>query len=146
MSVYPDWPRPTPNAALTPLHERKGVCFHHTILSCPDSLARLLDANSQVSYHVIIDADGTRYTLVPDHQIAWHAGVSTFAGRSRCNDFLLGCAFVGDTYRVPLTEDQLGRQIAPGRKEDLNPVEWEKLIARIRERFAPASGLKPASL
>ncbi|MBE7538227.1 MAG: N-acetylmuramoyl-L-alanine amidase [Opitutaceae bacterium] len=119
-----------------------------------------MNPESQVSYHVIIATDGTRCTLVPDNEIAWHAGVSMFGGRSKCNDFLLGCAFAGDTYLAPLTDHQLSsaiewlnerwsnrgwtpadmtdhRQISPARKIDLNPVEWKRLIKKIRERFAP---------
>jgi AmpD protein len=28
------------------------------------------------------------------------------------------------------------RQVAPGRKDDLNPVEWDRLHAAIRGKFA----------
>jgi N-acetyl-anhydromuramyl-L-alanine amidase AmpD len=31
---------------------------------------------SKVSYHVLIGRDGTRYRVVPDNRVAWHAGVS----------------------------------------------------------------------
>jgi AmpD protein len=90
--------------------------------------------------------------------VAWHAGVSRFLGRDNCNDFLLGVAFAGDTYAAPLSESQvesalewlssrwtaLGwgpgritdhRQAAPGRKDDLNPVEWDRLSAAVRAKF-----------
>jgi AmpD protein len=111
-----------------------------------------------VSYHCLIGLDGTRCTLVPDRQIAWHAGASTFLGRSRCNDFLLGVAFAGDTNLAPLTDAQVAsalewldrrwtkhawttdrmtdhRQVSPGRKDDLHPAEWIRLHAAIAKQF-----------
>ena len=47
------------------------------------------------SYHCVIREDGLRCTMVPDEDVAWHAGSSAFAGRSRCNDFMLGVSFAG---------------------------------------------------
>lgn len=140
-------------------HERLGVLFHHSELGFGETLARMLDPSSRVSYHCLIDRDGTRCTLVPDAEVAWHAGASRFMGRERCNDFLLGVAFAGDTYREPLTPQQVAsalewlaqrwgplrwdacrvtdhRQVSPGRKRDLNPAEWERLLAAIASRFA----------
>jgi len=115
-----------------------------------------------VSYHCLIDRDGTRFTLVPETQVAWHAGVSRFMGRDRCNDFLLGLAFAGDTYADPLSDPQLAsalewlgtrwaplgwgpdritdhRQVSPGRKSDLNPAEWDRLSAAVLEHFGRGS-------
>ncbi|MEO6567246.1 MAG: N-acetylmuramoyl-L-alanine amidase [Opitutaceae bacterium] len=140
------------------MHECLGVLFHHSVMGFAETVARMLREESQVSYHCLIAPDGARCTLVPDHQIAWHAGASTFLGRTRCNDFLLGLAFAGDTYRAPLTENQLAsavewitprwhqyqwtltrmtdhRQVAPLRKDDLNPVEWERLRATLQAHF-----------
>jgi AmpD protein len=128
------------------------------VLGFDEAIARLCDPASQVSYHCLIAADGTRCILVADEHIAWHAGASTFLGRTRCNDFLLGLAFAGDTYRAPLTAFQLAsslewlasrweryawslerivdhRQVSPGRKDDLNPVEWERFRAAVAQRF-----------
>ena len=153
--------RPSPNFAATPAHEQLGVCFHHSAMDFGATIARMLLAESQVSYHVLISPEGTRSTLVADQHIAWHAGASTFLGRTRCNDFLLGVAFAGDTYATPLTDAQLAsalewlaprwprhgwtpavmtdhRQIAPDRKDDLNPVEWARLFAAIRAKFVHA--------
>jgi AmpD protein len=150
--------RPSPNFAAAPAHERWGVCFHHSVLDFDAALARLTDPASEVSYHGLIAPDGTRATLVADEHIAWHAGVSEFFGRTRCNDFLLGLAFAGDTYAAPLTAEQFAsalewlaprwaahgwtpdrmtdhRQIAPGRKDDLAPTEWARLIVAITKKF-----------
>ena len=148
----------SPNFAAAPAHERLGVCFHHSVLDFDAALARLTDPASAVSYHCLIAPDGTRATLVADEHIAWHAGASTFLGRTRCNDFLLGVAFAGDTYAAPLTTEQIAsalewlaprwaahgwtpacmtdhRSIAPGRKDDLAPTEWSRLLAAIVGKF-----------
>jgi N-acetyl-anhydromuramoyl-L-alanine amidase len=143
-------------------HERLGVLFHHSGIGFAETVGRMLDPASRVSYHCLIDRDGTRCTLVPETQVAWHAGASRFMGRERCNDFLLGVAFAGDTYLGPLSEAQLAsalewlasrweplawgpdrltdhRQVSPGRKTDLNPAEWDRLLAAVSERFGRCS-------
>jgi AmpD protein len=158
---FPEIIRLSPNFEAVPAHERLGVCFHHSVLEFEATIARLLQLESQVSYHALTGPDGTRATLVEDGHIAWHAGASTFLGRPRCNDFLLGLAFAGDTYATPLTAAQIDsaldwlaprwachewspvrmidhRQIAPGRKDDLNPAEWNRLHTAIVERFGDA--------
>jgi len=163
--AHREFERLSPNRSTAP-HERRGVLFHHSQSAFAATLERMADPASQVSYHCLIDADGTRCTLVPDLQVAWHAGVSRFQGREHCNAFLLGLAFAGDTYAAPLTTAQLDsalewlgrrwtalgwtldwvtdhRQVAPGRKQDLNPVEWERVLAAVRGRFGPAGGTFP---
>jgi N-acetyl-anhydromuramoyl-L-alanine amidase len=150
--------RLSPNRSPAPPHERLGVLVHHSVRPFEDTIALMLQPESAVSYHCLIAPDGTRCTLVPDEHIAWHAGASVFRGRSRCNDFLLGLAFAGDTYRTPLAPAQIDsalewlevrwrahgwtngciadhRQVSPGRKDDLNPVEWARLHAAINARF-----------
>jgi N-acetyl-anhydromuramoyl-L-alanine amidase len=150
--------RLSPNHDSRSAHECLGVLFHHSVMGFEETIAWMLRDESQVSYHCLIASDGTRCTLVPDQHIAWHAGASAFLGRTRCNDFLLGLAFAGDTYRAPLTENQLAsavewlemrwrryhwtlermtdhRQVAPERKNDLNPGEWERLRARLLAEF-----------
>ncbi len=155
---YQEFSRHSPNCDVSRRHETLGVCFHHSVAGFAETIALMARPASRVSYHCLIDADGTRCTLVADGNIAWHAGASKFLGRERCNDFLLGCAFAGDTYLTPLTGPQITsalqwlagrwsrygweseviidhRQISPGRKDDLNPVEWERLHAAIKARF-----------
>ncbi len=151
--------QPSPNFTAAPAHERLGVCFHHSVMPFDETIAHMLRPESQVSYHVLIAPDGTRARLVADEHIAWHAGASSFHGRTRCNDFLLGVSFAGDTNAAPLTDAQLAsaldwlvprwslhrwtsawmtdhRQIAPGRKDDLKPSEWTRLLAAIAARFS----------
>jgi N-acetyl-anhydromuramoyl-L-alanine amidase len=149
---------PSPNHDAQPVHEQLGVMFHHSVMGFDATIAHMLRPESEVSYHCLIAPHGTRCTLVADEHIAWHAGASAFLGRTRCNDFLLGLAFAGDTYREPLTPPQLAsalewleprwqahrwslermtdhRQAAPARKDDLNPTEWQRLHAALRGHF-----------
>lgn len=156
---YQELQRLSPNFTPSPRHEGLGVLFHHSVEPFEATIALMLRPESKVSYHVLIAPDGTRCTLVSDEHIAWHAGVSRFLDRTRCNDFLLGVAFAGDTYVAPLTDSQVAsalewlearwmmrswnldriadhRQVSPGRRNDLNPVEWERLRSAIADRFA----------
>jgi len=48
---------------------------------------------SKVSYHALVDRDGTVYRFVEPSQRAWHAGVSAFEGNPDVNNFSLGLAF-----------------------------------------------------
>jgi AmpD protein len=141
--------------------EGLGVLFHHSEISFEETILRMEDPASRVSYHCLIHADGTRCTMVPDAEIAWHAGVSRFNGRERCNEFLLGVSFAGDTYVAPLSDPQIAsalewlgqrwsargwgldrltdhRQVAPGRRKDLNPAEWDRLIGAVSAHFGGA--------
>jgi AmpD protein len=104
----------------------------------------------RVSAHFLIRRDGELIQFVATCARAWHAGVSSFDGRQRCNDFsigveLEGCdteAFTDAQYqalscltgmlqrRHPLT-DVVGHQhIAPGRKTDPGPFfDWQRYQA-----------------
>jgi AmpD protein len=159
--TFREFSRPSPNRD-GGAHERLGVLFHHSGHGFTETIARMTDPSSRVSYHCLIDTDGTRCLLVPESEIAWHAGVSSFLGRSGCNAFLLGVSFAGDTYAAPLSAPQVAsalewlgkrwvplgwgldrmtdhRQVAPGRKRDLNPVEWDRLAAAVAGQFGPAT-------
>ena len=149
---------PSPNCDPTTPHERLGVVFHHSVISFDEAIALMTDPAKKVSYHCLIAPDGTRCTLVPDEHVAWHAGVSTFRGRDGCNAFMLGLSFAGNTYDAPLTEEQIAsalewlaprwtkygwtldsmtdhRQVAPNRKDDLKPSEWDRLSFILEKRF-----------
>lgn len=49
----------------------------------------------RVSAHVLIRRDGEVVQFVPFSRRAWHAGVSCFEGRDRCNDFSIGIELEG---------------------------------------------------
>lgn len=52
-------------------------------------------ADLQVSAHLLLRRDGSIIQYVPFTQRAWHAGVSCFQGRERCNDYSIGIELEG---------------------------------------------------
>ncbi len=99
-------------------------------------------AGLKVSSHFLIRRDGELVQFVPVRRRAWHAGVSSWRGRSRCNDFSIGVELEG-TDDGPFTPRQYARlatlidslktkyplrDIAPGRKTDPGPgFDWARL-------------------
>ncbi|WMO14548.1 1,6-anhydro-N-acetylmuramyl-L-alanine amidase AmpD [Pseudoalteromonas piscicida] len=59
----------------------------------------------RVSAHCVIRRDGSITQYVPFIERAWHAGVSQWQGRTRCNDFAIGIEMEG-TDTTPYTESQ----------------------------------------
>lgn len=59
----------------------------------------------RVSAHFLIHRDGGVVQFVPCRQRAWHAGVSVWQGRPRCNDFSIGIELEGSDF-VPFTAAQ----------------------------------------
>ncbi len=53
-------------------------------------------ANHKVSSHFLIARSGELVQCVSTQKKAWHAGVSTFLGREKCNDFSIGIELEGD--------------------------------------------------
>ncbi|WVH10098.1 MAG: 1,6-anhydro-N-acetylmuramyl-L-alanine amidase [Fluviibacter phosphoraccumulans EoVTN8] len=53
-------------------------------------------AGLRVSSHFLIKRDGALVQFVPVAERAWHAGVSNWQGRERCNDFSIGIELEGD--------------------------------------------------
>lgn len=49
----------------------------------------------RTSAHLLIRRDGELLQYVPLQLRAWHAGVSAYAGRERCNDFSIGIELEG---------------------------------------------------
>lgn len=62
-------------------------------------------AHLKVSSHLLIRRDGLIQQFVPFHKRAWHAGVSCWEGRERCNDFTVGIEMEGDD-ETAFTEEQ----------------------------------------
>jgi AmpD protein len=60
---------------------------------------------ARVSAHLLIRRDGELVQFVPLDRRAWHAGVSRWRGRERCNDFSIGIELEG-TDDVPYTDAQ----------------------------------------
>lgn len=59
----------------------------------------------EVSAHLYIKRTGEVIQFVPLNKRAWHAGVSCFEGREKCNDFSIGIELQG-TDNLPYTELQ----------------------------------------
>jgi len=59
----------------------------------------------KVSAHLLIDRNGDIFQFTGFDQRAWHAGVSCYQGRSRCNDFSIGIELEG-TETEPYTDIQ----------------------------------------
>jgi len=102
----------------------------------------------RVSAHFFIRRSGELIQFVPCNKRAWHAGVSEWQGRSRCNDFSIGIELEGtddtnfetEQYNVlnelieairqhyPITGVTGHSDIAPGRKTDPGPYfDWSKI-------------------
>ena len=68
-------------------------------------------ASVRVSSHLFIRRDGELIQFVPLCKRAWHAGVSRWEGRERCNDFSIGIELEGSD-NTPFEEAQYRRLIA----------------------------------
>ncbi|MCS3604612.1 AmpD protein [Buttiauxella sp. BIGb0471] len=62
-------------------------------------------AHLRVSAHCLIRRDGEIVQYIPFDKRAWHAGVSLYQGRERCNDFSIGIELEG-TDTLPYTDKQ----------------------------------------
>ncbi len=105
----------------------------------------------EVSTHLLIRRDGELIQFVPFNRRAWHAGESSFRGRTCCNDFSIGIELEGDD-ETPYTDSQYAvliavtnalvatypalsarevaahSDISPGRKTDPGPAfDWLRL-------------------
>jgi N-acetyl-anhydromuramoyl-L-alanine amidase len=108
----------------------------------------------RVSAHFYVRRDGGVIQFVPCTQRAWHAGVSSWLGRERCNDFSIGVELEGCdeqpfeapqynslahlidvlARRYPLRDVVGHADIAPGRKTDPGPAfDWPRLRTLLME-------------
>ena len=149
-------------------HEpRKGgklpdmLLLHYTGMKTAEAAINwLASAESQVSCHYVIDEQGRITQMVSEVERAWHAGVSQFCGREKCNDFSIGIELEGDG-DTPFTNEQYASlaevtgvllkkypdlqfaghsDIAPERKTDPGPsFDWVRLtkIAKLSEEKLP---------
>lgn len=101
----------------------------------------------RVCAHFFIRRDGAIIQFASTLARAWHAGISSFQGRTHCNDFSIGVELEG-TDNLPYADVQYNRlialthvlrkhhpleavcghqHIAPGRKTDPGPAfDWER--------------------
>lgn len=121
-------------------------------------------ADLRVSAHLLIRRSGEVVQYVPFQRRAWHAGMSSWEGRERCNDFSIGIELEG-TDHSPYESTQyamLARvivalcrsyprlsarrlvghsDVAPGRKSDPGPsFDWPRLrsLVQFELEVAPA--------
>ena len=111
----------------------------------------------RVSAHCLIRRDGEIIQYVSFNDRAWHAGVSEFQGRERCNDFSIGIELEGcDTQPFELEQYQQlvalthaimraypkinskqitgHSDIAPGRKTDPGPhFNWPLYLTQLEK-------------
>lgn len=101
----------------------------------------------KVSSHFLIRRDGEIIQFVPCTLRAWHAGVSCWQGKDRCNDFSIGIELEGSDSlpfeliqydrlialtsallkAYPITDIAGHADIAPARKTDPGPYfDWER--------------------
>ena len=110
----------------------------------------------RVSAHLLVRRDGEPVQFVPIGWRAWHAGASSWQGRSACNDFSVGIELEG-TDDIPYEDRQyetlaglIGalcaafrtlssarvvghNEIAPDRKSDPGPAfDWPRLRTLLR--------------
>jgi AmpD protein len=115
-------------------------------------------AGLRVSAHALVRRDGRIVQYVPFHLRAWHAGASSWRGRTACNDFSIGIELEGtDTdpyedaqyaslvalihgllaaYPTLAADHLVGHdQIAPGRKTDPGvSFDWPRLRRLVAAR------------
>jgi AmpD protein len=162
---------PSPNCDERPAGAQATLLVVHAISLPPgvfggDAIERLftnrLDAAAhpyfreiqglRVSSHFLVRRDGALAQFVPVHLRAWHAGESSWRGRSRCNDFSLGVELEG-TDDGPFADAQYERlpvliralrevlpirdiaahsDVAPGRKTDPGAhFDWARLFSAL---------------
>jgi len=110
----------------------------------------------EVSSHFFIRRDGELIQFVPCERRAWHAGVSRWRGRERCNDFSIGVELEGTDdsgftdaqyaqlarltgeiqLRYPIEDIAGHSDIAPERKTDPGPsFDWARYRAGLTPPF-----------
>jgi AmpD protein len=154
---YPETKAKTPNVSAKAIVPR-AVVLHHSGGSYAGGVAWIKNPASRVSYHVLVGQDGRRTVFASPTQRTWHAGKSEWRGRGDLNSWSVGAAFAGNTWETPLTEDAMAsmaeylvpvmreygltlqdvtdhRTVAPGRKDDLRPIELERFLRFLSKRL-----------
>ena len=66
------------------------IVVHYTEMTFEGALTRLTDPSAKVSAHYLIKEDGEIFQLVADDQVAWHAGISYWQGKTEINQYSIG--------------------------------------------------------
>ena len=132
-----------------------GDWIEHLFTNCldPEAHPYFRDiCQLKVSAHFLVRRDGSVIQFVPPERRAWHAGVSSWRGRERCNDFSIGIELEGSEEesfadlqyqslvslvrnlqtRFPIRDIAAHSDIAPGRKSDPGVhFDWSRLLAAL---------------
>jgi len=104
MNIFKTTYKPTPHISKGRTIQPTAIVLHHSGGSFAGSESWILNPQSKVSYHYLIDLNGDRTKFAKHTERTWHAGVSSYKGRYNCNDFTIGISFSGDTNNRELTE------------------------------------------
>lgn len=169
---------PSPNVDERPSGEAVTLVVLHAISLPPEEFGgnaveefftNCLDCNAhpyfeqlrelRVSSHLFIRRDGEVVQFAPLQARAWHAGVSRWRGRERCNDFSVGIELEGSDQqpfsdaqyqrlasclaelvaRLPIADIAGHADIAPGRKTDPGPhFDWSRLQRELAAHLGQA--------
>lgn len=101
----------------------KAIVIHYTAEDFPSALATL--TNKEVSVHYLIPTQPPQHRgtpliwqLVPEKDLAWHAGTSYWRGATRINDTSIGIELVNPGYR----NTPQGRQFYPFSSAQINAL------------------------
>ena len=141
-----------------PPGEYGGDSIEHLFTNCLDPEAHPYFreiCQLKVSAHFLVRRDGSVIQFVPVERRAWHAGASSWRGRSRCNDFSVGielegseeAPFEGAQYAalialvrelrstLPIRDIAAHSEVAPGRKTDPGAqFDWARLLAGLAQQ------------
>jgi len=136
-----------------PPGEYGGEAIEHLFTNCLDPGAHPYFreiCELKVSAHFLVRRDGSVIQFVPVERRAWHAGVSSWRGRERCNDFSVGIELEGTDdapfepaqyvalvslirrlqNTLPIRDIAAHSEVAPGRKTDPGAqFDWTRLLA-----------------
>jgi len=149
----------TPNVTRGKRIRPQAIVLHHTDGGYEGSVDWCMRPESRVSYHAIVAKDGKRTTLADPDERTWHAGVSSWRGRSDLNSWSVGAAFEGNTYKRELGEAEMDsmaqylvpimkqygltmkdvtdhRTVSPKRKNDLAPDQLAKFKTYLSDKFS----------
>jgi N-acetylmuramoyl-L-alanine amidase len=155
----------SPNSSPRGAHPITMIVVHATAGSLRSSLAWLTNPAARVSCHYVIDKTGRIFQLVPDDEVAWHAGRCFWKGRTDINESSLGIELVNanngrDPYPadqvnalVSLVRDRMARYDIPldhvvrhldvaiprGRKSDPAGFDWPGFLARLSGTPEPSA-------
>ena len=170
--------RPSPNFdACTRPGAVEMLILHYTgMQSAAAAIRRLCDPAAKVSAHYVVEEDGKVWRLVAEEQRAWHAGISSWRGRTDVNSRSIGIEIVNPGHEFgyrPFPEPQMAAveelacgilarhpiparnvvghsDIAPSRKQDPGELfDWPRLARAgigFWPEFAVAGAETPCSL